>query len=1157
MRKGKIFRTILLAGCMTACLSTVAIMTSCNQNAEVDNRPTIEGASFVEEEVKTGPQFLEGALTEIETGSTVVLNEFVDYVFDEYTLTLTDSQGNVTDLTNASYWMANDPGEYYFTYTIKSGEKAGTAKFNFVVKNPTLTWQFTLENKPYNYGDELIFSDYFGGMNIYTSLPKCEIVMDSVEVDGEEIDLTGRESFVFESRSDHTFKFHAEAPDGQICEGREVVSIKYVDQAYLQELTDMGITMSGDLYVERGNFTLVESVYAGGNNVILRRSNGPHKSSYIAYNGEYGIGSYVKVDFTGDNMPIFSFFRDEYSSSMFDGTKGIVFTGGFKTNTGSIGHPTLSQSGILYGPNMLNKPDEGFSSEFRDTAYLGDGVSTGVEGEPHPISLQGLKEGTRYRMIIGFSSIEKTSAGHLFTKEPTESVRLTLQCVLIDLDNKQVATKFTMHTYAIQALGFENEIPTDIENNEYFKGSIVLYGNYGERTVLDAIYPIITDTELSFEELFADELQYSQFKSGAKTTAFGNSCEVTVSDYVDTSSDNYQFYYEDTNGVRHEVDSDKFTLSTPGSYIFYYSDGERLRASLPFNLIDVSKDIQDWINASNINLHGLESINEDHSLTLKAGTIGDGASYTGPNPGLLVDQAYVAFDGNYSFDDYVAFDFTGKNMPEVAFFAQNYNNSMYYQNGGKHGIVFANGITTFDGQINEGVLQGSTCVNIDSPFMIEGVNDSWYKMGGDVVSKLARANLVDSTKYRVILGYTKGSSHGANGITLRWALYNRETCELIEEGFIETYNFYTGSTASVNNMTLNDLFGSIVLYGKFGTELSLDKVYGVYEDTTIATVASALNENKTITVTFKGVNGEVLKTLTNVSAGEIVTYGEAMPVPPRTEDSAFTYEYVWDKPLSLITQDMTYTLKVAAIPKNSVKTHMSYVNGASITLGAGEIGQGANYTIGQNAGGSISQAYLAIDGNYGFDDYIVFDFTGKNMPEVMFFADNYDKSMYYSEGKQGIVVASGITLWDGSLCYVQSNNTKVGVSGPFGAWYEGAANPHGGNMLSDFEAKLARANLVDGVQYRIIMGFVNNGTTFTLKYCLYNLTEGTVVENVSQESWAFFTGSHEAVANMTLDNFSGSIVLYGKFKTETQIDRFCGLYENSSIESIMEELGMN
>ena len=149
------------------------------------------------------------------------------------------------------------------------------------VVNPPLTWQFTLQNLPYNYGDELVFADYFGDMNIYTSLPDCEIIMDSVEVDGEIIDLTGRESYVFESRSDHTFKFHAEASDGQICEGREVVSIKYVDPEYLQELTDMGVSMYGDLYVERGAFTLLGGSYCNGNNVILRRSNGPHKSPLL------------------------------------------------------------------------------------------------------------------------------------------------------------------------------------------------------------------------------------------------------------------------------------------------------------------------------------------------------------------------------------------------------------------------------------------------------------------------------------------------------------------------------------------------------------------------------------------------------------------------------------------------------------------------------------------------------------------------------------------------------------------------------------------------------------------------------------------------------------------------------------------------------------
>ena len=55
----------------------------------------------------------------------------------------------------------------------------------------------------------------------------------------------------------------------------------------------------------------------------------------------------------------------------------------------------------------------------------------------------------------------------------------------------------------------------------------------------------------------------------------------------------------------------------------------------------------------------------------------------------------------------------------------------------------------------------------------------------------------------------------------------------------------------------------------------------------------------------------------------------------------------------------------------------------------------------------------------------------------------------------------------------------------------------------------------------------------------------------------FFTGSNEKVGNMTLNDLVGSIVLYGKFGVDTYIDRFCGVYENSSIAQITSELGIN
>ena len=467
------------------------------------------------------------------------------------------------------------------------------------------------------------------------------------------------------------------------------------------------------------------------------------------------------------------------------------------------------------------------------------------------------------------------------------------------------------------------------------------------------------------------------------------------------------------------------------------------------------------------------------TIVLGKGTIGSGASYKKgaqeddeDGEPSYVHQAYLAIDGNYGLNDYVAFDFTGKNMPEVAFFAENYDDSMYANERTKQGIVVYTGITNYDGteivQLHSGKTPG-TYVNYGHPFMIQNASANDFTQNGCPESQLGRANLVDGTHYRVIMGFVAGSGHGSNGITLHWYLYNLDTEEVVEQSSLGTWNFFTGSNDAVGNMTLNDLVGSIVLYGKFGTTCTIDKLHGVFEDTTIDFIKLGLETG----AFYKGVNATL--------------------------------------------------------------------NGDVLTLGSGNIGAGANYTKGQNAGGSITQAYFAIDGEYGLDNYVVLDFTGKNMPEIMFFAQNYDTSMYYSAGKQGMVVASGITLYNGTVGSAQSNNTKIGMSGPFGAYFEGAAEPHGGNMFGDTDSKLARANLIDGTHYRVVIGVAKSSNLITLKYWLYDLDNKALVEEKSIDAWDFFTGSNPAVGNMTLNNLVGSIVLYGKFGTTCTIDKLHGV----------------
>ncbi|MBE7078234.1 MAG: hypothetical protein E7377_06030, partial [Clostridiales bacterium] len=66
------------------------------------------------------------------------------------------------------------------------------------------------------------------------------------------------------------------------------------------------------------------------------------------------------------------------------------------------------------------------------------------------------------------------------------------------------------------------------------------------------------------------------------------------------------------------------------------------------------------------------------------------------------------------------------------------------------------------------------------------------------------------------------------------------------------------------------------------------------------------------------------------------------------------------------------------------------VIGQKVTLASGDLGHGAYYP---NEGetndptdenNTADQAYLAYDGQYGFNDYFVADFTGKNMPTMAF-----------------------------------------------------------------------------------------------------------------------------------------------------------------------------
>ena len=843
-------------------------------------------------------------------------------------------------------------------------------------------------------------------------------------------------------------------------------------------------------------------VIGGGANYTKGQNNGGSiDQAYLGLDGNYGLNDYIAFDFTGKNMPEIAFFANNYNNSMYaEGTskEGIVVVTGITTWDGQLSSGVNGNgTQINYGfPYMIQDASSG--------AFCSGALKSSALGRAN------LADGTQYRVIMGF-----TGSGNA----------ITLHWYLYNLDTDAVVEESSMTTW-----NFFTGSNAQVGNKKItdLAGSIVLYGKFGTTCEIDKLHGVFEDSSILevsgelgmnpktviFKNYDGSILSEEEVPAGLTPTYTG-APPVRPADVL---CDSYAF-----NGWDKEITAVTENITYTATFT-----GE-----LKENGVTVSTS---------------KPVTYDGKLVLGAGNIGGGANYTiGQNNGGTVDQAYLALDGDYGLGDFIMFDFTGKNMPEVAFFANNYNNSMYAEGTSKEGIVVVTGITTWDGQLSSGVNGNGTQINYGFPYMIQDASSGAFCSGALKSSALGRANLADGTQYRVIMGFT-GSG---NAITLHWYLYNLDTDAVVEESSMTTWNFFTGSNAQVGNKKITDLAGSIVLYGKFGTTCEIDKLHGVFEDTTLSAITSGFGQ--TATVTFQDEDGTTLEEY-SADFGSIPVYSGA--TPEKAENALYTYAFAgWDKGLSLVTGDVTYTATYTPIAKANVSAYNTTVNGnAGVVLGNGNIGNGANYTIGQNAGGSIDQAYYAIDGNYGLNDYLVLDFTGKNMPEVMFFAKNYDGSMYYSEGKQGVVVASGITLWDGSIGSAQTNNTMVGVSGPFGAYYQSAAAPYGGNMLSDFAAKLARENLVDGTQYRIIMGFTGGSSAFNLEYKLYNLTTGELVEEVCTPSWAFFTGNNAAVNNMTLEDLVGSIVLYGKFKTTCTVDRIWDVYEDTDIATIIENM---
>ncbi len=511
--------------------------------------------------------FNEGYLEEIKLGDPIMLDEYIDPLLtNDYTAILTcDETGQERDLKALVQWTTDYPGVYTLTYTVNSGEYQGTvsAKINVVV--PEVEWDYTNETLIYRVGQSLELNYLKRMLNLSVkSYYEYEFFMKSVYVDGETTALEGESQFTFKVSGTHTFTFGIKTEDGQVLTATQQVTVR----------PEQIVTEAGASWLEANNATVHDHTLVDADGKVNLDAGYYSKSyindnvPYLAFNGEegsngYGENTYMMVDFTGKNLPQIAFFCDEVTSSLTDGKNGVYISNGVTLNSGKVFSQHDSHRLTVFGPRKVSYV------EFDNKGRM---WNTGNPGDPAPISYVALDDNCQYRYIVGFKDCTSTS--------------MTLRIMLINMTTLERVFDKTQKMTGYSANGGSEALNLA---EDYYSGSIVLYGRYGHETKLDKVYAPITDVENIY-----DLDPAAEFKSGFKKN-YNLNATANVYDYIDDPGIAYEFTVTDPDGELVEIaEGGYFTYTKSGSYRLYFAPAGNIRPSSTTVrvLLDLTQEVE-------------------------------------------------------------------------------------------------------------------------------------------------------------------------------------------------------------------------------------------------------------------------------------------------------------------------------------------------------------------------------------------------------------------------------------------------------------------------------------------------------------------------------------------------------------------------------------
>ena len=363
--------------------------------------------------------------------------------------------------------------------------------------------------------------------------------------------------------------------------------------------------------------------------------------------------------------------------------------------------------------------------------------------------------------------------------------------------------------------------------------------------------------------------------------------------------------------------SNNYTLCNEPEGIIY--NGDRIT---DFNITD-----------HDVNVHTLISngatFGKNNSVSL-AGKVLTGAGYA--FQAIEVNNSYIAFDGNYDVGTYVDFYYTGNNMPQVMFFADEINGRM--TNFSDHNFKKPMGdVAKTDNvaevQVKVANHQGLLLTN----GMYTSTNQTDYNANAHrfQIWGMNRVNFAD-----VKTTWSATANTNAALYTVAWAddtNVDKPTNAFTQRGL---------NTDKYKNTEFKYTVGTLSRNGC----LVVEAILYTYD---------SINDSWTKLTNI------VLRTTIDASeyTGSIVAYAT---VKDAGSDTEFRYSMPYNRGVSY-NEDGSVTIETSGIENFS----------------------GAGFAT------SVAEAYfnhINYEGDYGVGTYIEFEFIGNNLPQVMFFANN-------------------------------------------------------------------------------------------------------------------------------------------------------------------------